>query len=751
MKPITLFLIFTGPSLLAADPFAILEKNCLSCHAAAKLSGLDLRTRAGLLQGGTRGPAFDMRQPESSLLLKALQGDGLPIMPPGKYGLSEPDRAALVAWVKSGAPYREVLPSAAPSAWWSFRPLNSQSPPIPDLHPIDAFLEATLRSRGLSAAPQASKLTLVRRAYFDLHGLPPSPAEVEAFLKGESTDAWPKMVDRLLASPRYGERWGRHWLDVVRYADTGGFENDLHYANAWRYRDYVVKSFNDDKPYNIFIQEQVAADEIWPDNLDLDGIYELSAEKRKHLEARIGTGLYTIGSWIPAAGLIPDYLRSEKRADRVDVTGAVFLGLSFGCARCHDHKFDPIPQRDYYRLGAIFEASDDAEIPVVDIMKVFDYQKHGPRVVAMNDLRAAIKDLGKKASPERDELLKKIGEAYLDYPGPTPTATVLGHRSEVPAVHIEVRGDYKNKGPRVAPGLPSFAGESADLDVPVTRLRKALAEWLSSPKNPLTARVIVNRVWQGHFGAGLVRTPNDFGRQGEAPTHPELLDWLALRFMEDGWSLKKLHRLIMSSDAYRRSNEPNAKALATDPENRWLWRMSRRRLEAEAIRDSILSVSGNLNLEMHGPAIAPPLSDEEMEGNKDDYKWPATVRPAQAARRSVYLYVKRAFRFPLFEIFDAPDPAQSCPRREATNVPPQALALLNNAFVNDQARVFATRLRKESEAGAQIERAWRMALGRAPTSEELAQATKIVMRDAKSGLENLCLTLFNLNEFLYID
>lgn len=333
----------------------------------------------------------------------------------------------------------------------------------------------------------------------------------------------------------------------------------------------------------------------------------------------------------------------------------------------------------------------------------------------MDDLRAAVKKLDAAAKKraltgeeksQRDDYLRRIADAYLDYPGPIPTATVLAHVDPIPDVHVEVRGDYKNKRMKVPPGLPSFTGESHDIEDPHpyrTTRRKQLALWLTSPEHPLASRAIVNRVWQGHFGWGLVRTPNDFGRQGEAPTHPELLDWLATDFVEKGWSLKKLHRLILTSEAYRLSNQSNPKALEIDAENKLLWRMSRRRLEAEAVRDANLAVSGALNLETGGPAVAPPLSDEEMDGNKDDYKWPTTVRPDQAARRSVY--VKRAFRFPFFEIFDAPDPAQSCSRRETTNVPPQALALLNNAFVNSQARIFAARLRRErpSDASAQIE------------------------------------------------
>jgi hypothetical protein len=359
------------------------------------------------------------------------------------------------------------------------------------------------------------------------------------------------------------------------------------------------------------------------------------------------------------------------------------------------------------------------------------------------------RDLTDEEKARRRELMSQLAEAYLDYPGPTPTANVLAHAEKIPDIHVEIRGDYKNKGEKVGPGLPSFAGETGEIHDPHpfhTERRKALALWIASPDHPLTARVIVNRVWQGHFGWGIVRTPNDFGRQGEPPTHPELLDWLASEFVREGWSLKKLHRLVMTSETYRQANGFAEK----DVENRLLSHMSRRRLDAESIRDGILSVSGALNLEMYGPAVAPPLSDEEMDGNKDDYKWPTTVRAEQANRRSIYLYVKRAFRFPFFEIFDAPDPAQSCARRESTNVPPQALALLNNKLTSEQSRIFANRLRKERPGNLQdqIAHAWRLAVGRLPDSFEAERSAAIASR---GSLEDLCLAMFNLNEFLYVD
>jgi hypothetical protein len=440
--------------------------------------------------------------------------------------------------------------------------------------------------------------------------------------------------------------------------------------------------------------------------------------------------------------------------------------LTFGCARCHDHKFDPIPQRDYYRLAAIFAASEEREIPIVDLAKLVDFQKHMTRVVAMDDLRSAVRQLDSEKKKRkltdteierRESLVRRIGEMYLEFPGRYPTANVLAHLEQVPDTHILVRGEYQKKGAKVNAGLPTFAGDAPEIPSPSggqysPTNRKFLAEWLTSKDHPLTWRVIVNRVWQSHFGHGLVRTPNDFGRQGETPTHPELLDWLAATFVENGTSLKSLHKLILLSDTWRLGNAADSANLAADPENKLLWRMNRRRIEAEALRDSVLSVSGRLNLTMYGPPVAPPLSAEEMQGIKETYMWPATVDPNKASRRSVYLYVKRSFPMPLFSIFDVNDPSQSCARRESTNVAPQALALLNNSFLSDQASSLAARLTKESggDSGRLVDRAWHLALSRSPSAEERSRAMRMLDSGPKA-LERFCLMLFNLNEFLYVD
>jgi hypothetical protein len=609
---------------------------------------------------------------------------------------------------------------------------------------------------------------LIRRAYFDLHGLPPAPEDVERFVNDPAPDAYEKLVDSLLASPRYGERWGRHWLDVVRYADTGGFETDVYFMNAWRYRDYVIDSFTTDKPYDQFVQEQIAADELWPDNLDLDGSYDLPKQKQINLQKRIGTGLYTIGALAAEYTFFGDQFRAEWQADAVDTTGSAFLGLTLACARCHDHKFDPISQQDYYRTAAIFAGSEDREIPVVSQMGIYEYTRYVTRLLIADQLKDKLNRMsggGKKSKidapsytpaekDQRESLLRQIGEAYAKAPVRYATANVLVHTEQVPDTHILVRGDFKQKGPRVEPGfLSAFGGGtvSEPSERPfVPQRRKALALWMTSKGQDLLARVMVNRIWQGHFGRGIVATANDLGRQGDRPSHPELLDWLAGQFIEKGWSMKSMHRLIMLSSAYRLSSAPDAANAKIDAENHYFWRMNRRRLEAEALRDAVLATAGSLNLKAGGPPIATPLTSEEREGMRDPSQWPVSSDPADFTRRSVYLYVKRSFRLPMFETFDAPDASASCARRESSTVAPQALALMNSEFMAEQAGRFAARLKARYGEAPEplVDAGWRTAFGRAPSQEEKSKA--MVFLD-KSSLSRLCLLWFNMSEFLYVD
>ena len=829
LAPGALFLALLVPAASPAEApgsaVEILNRKCSGCHGPAQMSGLDLRQRASALKGGKRGPAIEPGNPDRSLLYIAVTGKSELKMPPGKDKLSSAELATIAEWIRHGAPWESSAKTAEPS-WWSFR--KPVLPAVPKVrnsqwvrNPIDAFVLKTLEEKGLTPAPPASRATLARRLYFNVTGLPPTPEDIDAFVNDEAPDAYTKLVDRVLASPRFGETWARHWLDVVRYAESGGFETDIFFPNAWRYRDYVIQSFNDDKPYDRFVQEQIAGDELWPDTLELEGSYYVPKQKLKHLEARIGTGLYTLEPVLHESALDGEFIRSERLVDAVDVTGGTFLGLTIGCARCHDHKFDPITQKDYYRLSAIFLGSEAKEIPVVHEMSVFDYYQAYPKLIAAEQVKAAYNKIGEQAkerivarrlqklppemleaekipkekrtrqqqemaveveamrgagegeiekeltpeeSAERKQLLVKIGQAYLKAPSRFATATVLGHSEFVPEGHILNRGDYKNKGPEVGAGFPAALSDGQDLPEPperpfVPQRRKALALWLTSPQHPLTARVIVNRIWYWTFGRGIVGTPNDFGRQGDPPSHPELLDWLAVEFMERGWSVKSMARAMLLSNVYQMSSASDAANAKIDPTNRFLWRANRRRLEAEQIRDAVLAVTGDINLKMGGPSAVPPLSKEEMAGMRDPSQWPLSSDPAEYHRRSVYLYVKRGFRMPMLESFDMPETSLSCERRDATTVAPQALTLMNSDFSLAQAKAFAGSLQRSfpQRGAAQIQAAWRRALGRAPTSAEVEEALQFLSRQDQSGeskvsgLTKFCLMLFNMNEFLYVD
>jgi hypothetical protein len=624
------------------------------------------------------------------------------------------------------------LPSAvtadAPAKHWAFRPIVKVEPPADadnwSANSIDRFVRARLRQRGLEPAGSSDKRVLLRRVTFDLIGLPPTPEEMAAFLADRSPDAFAKVVDRLLASPHYGERWGRHWLDVVRYADTGGFEADHRYANAYRYRDYVIRSLNADKPFDRFIQEQIAGDELWPDDRD----------------AVLATGLYCVGPALDESAMVSGRLDSEWLTDAADTTGAAFLGLTLGCARCHDHKYDPLTQFDYYGVQAIFAASDR---PYPDKVRLV-------RIKALNGLLAE--------APVPKELLDdpRCTIRTDDHDGPR-----LTHRKEPLTVHRLRRGELSKPREVVEPAFPAALlpneGTAHFPQVPPEKRRTALAQWLTAADNPLTARVLVNRVWGWHFGQALVRTPNDFGTQGERPTHPELLDWLARDFVGHGWSLKRLHRQIVLSATYRMVSIADGPGLRIDAENRLLWHFPRRRLEGEAIRDALLACAGTLNLRASGPPVVPPLSAGELTGLFDARgKWPVTKDVAEHTRRSVYLLVRRTFTYPLFAAFDPPDVMTSCPQRTRTVVPAQALTMLNSPVARAQSAAFARRLLQEcgDKPEDELPRAWEIAFGRPATTAELERARAFLRQrgaSAEAALADLCLALFNANEFLYLD
>jgi hypothetical protein len=610
--------------------------------------------------------------------------------------------------------------------FWAFRPVREPAVPVCRdpmaaawvKSPIDAFILARLEASGLKLASPADRRTLIRRVTLDLTGLPPTPEEIDAFLADTSPDAFAKVVDRLLASPHYGERWGRHWLDVARYADSGGFETDIFFGSAWRYRDYVIRSFNADKPYDRFVKEQIAGDELYPGDR----------------EALVGTGLYAVGPVLQEADMVPGKLDYDWLTDAVDTTGSAFLGLTLGCARCHDHKYDPISQWDYFALQSVFAGSD-----------LCDFKPDGTRLrehVILKKTETEFEQARKKVDPKT-----KPGD-FDEYP--EIPLRGLGHRSNPVAVRLLKRGELSHPGDPIEPGLPAELAAGRKLDgVPREKWRTALAEWVADPKNPLTVRVLVNRIWQGHFGRGLVDTPNDFGTRGERPTHPELLEWLAVEFVEHGWSLKHLHRRIVLSSTYQMSSAAGPEALRKDPDNRLLGRFQPRRVEAEVVWDGMRAVAGTFDRRMYGLPVFPPLDGRELIGNYK--KWPADP-PAAANRRAVYVVVRRSFRFPALGAFDPPDNVSSCGRRDVTIVPGQALTLLNNRAARDQAAAFADRLLRETDGRpeAVVARAWLIAYGRPIADDERRDAVAFLGACDKVAVTELCVALFNTNEFVYL-
>lgn len=697
---------------------------------------------------------------------------------------------------------------------WSFqRAVRPNVPEKADLehgervrNPIDAFVLARLEKKGLPPAPMADRRTLVRRVYFDLLGLPPTPEQVSQFVNNKSDNAWSDLIDELLESKHYGERWGRHWLDVARYADSRGFEGDASCPNAWQYRDYVIRSFNADKPYDKFVQEQIAGDEIWPDNLDGDPkkVFSVPDDKKRHFEARVATGLYTFGPEILESSMDGRRQKYERLTDWVDTTSSAFLGLTVGCARCHDHKFDPISQHDYFGMQAIFVSSkvvDEVMLsPMMQGIWLWNYSKITLADEAVNAVRAFDREMGErelneKEKEHRKELLQKVGELVVNLPTSPgfedpdipydsfmgmPTATMLGHeRPElIKPVHRLERGELSGIRERVHPALPKALATATggDVSMPETfGCRKKLALWLTRPDHPLTARVMVNRVWAWHFGHGIVSTPNDFGTRGQAPSHPGLLDWLASEFVEQSWSVKEMHRLMLRSSTYQMSSSFGTKEHQdTDPDNIYLWRMNRRRLEAEALWDSVHAVAGTINLKMFGRPIVPALAPDEIAALREPWQWPVSGDAKEHTRRGIYILVRRNFRFPMFDVFDTPIVSMSCPERSVTTVAPQALWGLNNASVFRQAREFAERVVKESgkDPAKWIEHAWQLALSRPPSDQEKKEALALFdgfVKSAKNSdlseleslaalpveqtyaLVNLCLGIYNLSEFNFID
>jgi hypothetical protein len=603
---------------------------------------------------------------------------------------------------------------------------------------VDAFVLERLQRAGLQPSPEADRRTLIRRVTFDLTGLPPTPEETDAFLADPAPDAYERLVDRLLAGPRYGERWAQHWLDVVRYAETEGFEYDRHRPGAWRFRDYVIRCLNEDRPWDRFIREQLAGDEIDPASPEMQvaaGFHRLGPVRRN------------AGNQEVAAS------RNEVLTERTDVLGAVFLGLTVGCARCHDHKFDDVPQADYYRLQAFLAASHEYDVPLATAEAQAAWKARAGKVE--EEIKKLQKSLEGAGPGDRPGLQARLAEPRRQLPPPLPSiCTVRNVPAERTPVHVLKRGDPGRPGKLVGPRFPQalLAAKVPEIPADTPNPRTVLARWLTEPGNPLTARVLVNRFWQHHFGTGLVATPNDFGANGSPPSHPELLDWLANEFVAGGWRLKPLHRLLLLSSTYRQAPRPvdAARATATDPDNRLLGRFLRRRLSAEEVRDAMLAISGCLNPEAGGPGVVLPVDPDLVELLYAPAQWAVTPDARQHGRRSVYLLAKRNLRLPLTEVFDQPDLQTSCPRREASTHPAQALELLNGRASNRLAAAFAHRLGRECgpDPGRQVERAWLLAAGRLPNESEKALALRFL---AGGSPKEFALALFNLNAFLYVD
>ena len=598
------------------------------------------------------------------------------------------------------------LSSEKVSKFWSYGQIKHAEPPVHEndtwsINAIDKFVLRKAQSKGIRPNDKVKRTKLIRRASYDLIGLAPTREEVEAFIADESSDAYSKLIDRLLASPHYGERWGRHWLDVARFGESHGYESDNERSSAWTYRDAVIRALNQGMPFDQFVRWQVAGDVI----------------KSEDPLAVTLTGFLTAGSTVTNVdGVDREKATYDKMDDIVSATGAAFLGLTIGCARCHDHKYDPISQKDYYKLVGFFLPG-----------------KPGHRNVAAGDSGSNVKALTWNGGNKRKNPLLKRGD--VEQKEGDLGFGVLAALSE---------GDGN-----VEPWINLSEKKSGDG-------RAGLAHWLTDTGNgagSLLARVIVNRLWQHHFGEGIVKTSDNFGSVGEKPSHPELLEWLAGELIRKDWSLKDMHRLIMLSAVYQQGAQWDEKRHAIDPGNKLLWRKRPRRMEGEIIRDSIMNSAGTLNRKMYGPSVKPWVSKDAINTGSTN-KWPVNVKDGPVTwRRSIYVFMRRSMRVPFFEIFDVPDSMQSRGVRELTTVPTQALMLLNNKFVRGQANHFAARIKESVDASDKrlvIEEAYWSALSRAPTDQELKLSSELLAKEGQS-IENLCHILFTLNEFSYVD
>jgi mono/diheme cytochrome c family protein len=767
------------------DALPILRRRCTACHGAHRQEGgLDLRTRSAMLRGGKSGPAISPGKPDASRLIQKVRAGQMP--PPQRLveasvkPIEPAEIDTLARWIAAGAPEVAVAPDVATTTpdplvtakdrdFWAFRAPRPVAPPAVRgtarvRNSIDAFLLEKLEQKGLGFSPEADRATLLRRACFDLTGLPPSPEEVEAFLADRAPDAYERLLDRLLASPRYGERWGRYWLDLAGYADSEGKrEQDLPRPHAWRYRDYVVRSLNADKPHNRFLLEQLAGDEL----ADYESAAEITPELYDNLVATGFLRMAPDGTWANITGYVAD--RLEVIADEIDVLGSGLMGLTLKCARCHSHKFDPIPQRDYYRLADVLKGAYDESdwlkpdvrpglgpvsqdvlpgrhLPLVPVAERRAWQAHNVAIQREIDSLKSSKDNAEKVKALRARLL------------PEPRVQALWDRGDPSPTYVYRRGDPLSPGRLVGPGVPSVLTDGKtpfEVKPPWPGARKtgrrlAFARWMVRPDHPLTARVFVNRLWKHHFGAGLVRTLGNFGKTGTPPTHPELLDWLAVELVSGGWSVKAMHRLMMTSTAYRQSSAVREEHEKLDPSNALLSRIPMARLDAEALYDAMLLVAGRLDEARGGPADA-------VEARADGLVTPAAT--ARGWRRLIYVRQARKQLPTHLENFDFPQMNPNCLERRDSTVAPQALHLMNNGMVRRLAEAFAQRVRREAglDAARQVERAYLIALGRPPGDEERRIGVEALAElsrrwsDAHRGLTSYCHSLLNTAAFFYVD
>lgn len=845
-----------APLTYEADVRPILKAHCFHCHGEGDTlkGGLDLRLRRLMAAGGESGPAIAPGSAANSRLYQFIRDQK---MPKADKKLTAEEVALIGRWIDAGAPTAHAEPEQVGDgliiteqerSFWAFQPIRRPTAPLSEgadsarvRNPIDAFVLARLQHAGLSLSPDADKATLIRRATFDLTGLPPTPAQIDAFIADTSPDAYEKLIDRLLDSPAYGERWGRHWLDVAGYADSEGYsEADPLRPYAWKYRDYVIRAFNSDKPWDRFIIEQLAGDELIGrplENLSAQEIEKLTATGFLRM-APDGTG---------SRGVDEPVAANQTVADTIQIVSTSLMGLTMQCAQCHHHRYDPISHEDYYRMRAVFDpafhtkkwkepkqrlvslytdedrrkaAEIEAEAKAVEAertkkQKAFidaTFEKKLAKLpeTIREEARQARDTAAAKRTPAQKKLMKEhpslnvsAGSLYLydkkaadELEKMADEAAAIRARKpkedfiraltenkDVPSSHLFIRGDHEQLGPEVQPAdLTVLGGITFAVDdpaLPTTGRRLAFARRLTDQSHPLTARVLVNRFWMHHFGRGIVGTVADFGALGDKPTHPELLDYLAGEFIDGGWKLKRLHKLIMTSTTYRQASQRRPEADRIDPDNLLLWRMPVRRLEAEVVRDALLAVSGTLERKRFGEP-APVTVDEagqyvigeDRRDNAGRFTKKATDLGAEANRRSIYVQVRRSMPLSVLDTFDAPAMQPNCEVRASSTVAPQSLMLMNSPQVVEQARDFAQRLEQEAgpDVGEQVRLAWRLAFGTSPTSDQVADAAAFIEAQAtqfaehppampkgqkpnprREALASYCHALVSSNRFLYVD